>query len=232
LALSAEGRQRDLLSQLQERLPEYPLFSRIAQQAVLLSPEGIQPSEQKSTSFQFSSVDEDWVVGVASDSVSLQTKQYDHFRDFQDRWRIVAEAVRDTLNPSLQTRFGLRYVDELTATGANTPAGWSRLLKPTLYGLGTSEKWRERVRESFQQWVLELDTGTCTLRHGFVPALFEGRQPFYLLDVDCYVEGTRPFDPAIQETALDTFNDTAHALFLWSLKKELYELYGPEPTGD
>jgi uncharacterized protein (TIGR04255 family) len=229
LALGTEEGQRDLLAQLQQRLPQYPLFTRAAQQSFVLSPEQIQPLERKVSSFQFSSEDEHWVVGVAMDSVSLQTKRYEDFRDFQDRWRSIAEAVRETLKPALQTRFGLRYVDQLTFKDANTPAAWSRLLKPTLYGLGTSEKWRERVRQSYQEWVLDLERGVCTLRHGFLPGLFENQQPFYFLDVDCFIEETQPFEPSSQGEVLDSFNDAAHSLFRWSLKPELYQSYGPEP---
>jgi uncharacterized protein (TIGR04255 family) len=227
LALGTEERQRELLAALQARLTDYPVFNRVSQQTLRLSPEGIQPSDERISSFQFSSEDERWIVGVSTDFVSLQTREYDHFRDFQARWRAVAEVIQETLRPALQTRFGLRYVDELTATGADTPAAWSNWLKPTLYGLGASDRWREHVRQSFQEWILDLDPGTCTLRHGFLPSLFEGREPFYLLDVDCYLEGTRPFDPSGQESILDAFNDTAHDLFRWSMRDELYESYGP-----
>jgi uncharacterized protein (TIGR04255 family) len=216
---------------LQERLPDYPLFARVAQQALLLSSEGIQPSDQKVSSFQFSSADEQWVVGIAVDSLSLQTRQYEHFRDFQDRWRKVAEVVQETLKPALQTRFGLRYVDELTADGADTWAAWSRLLQRDFCGLGGSDEWRDKVHQSFQEWVIELEEGLCTLRHGFLPTVFQGRPPFYLLDVDCYVEGGEPFEPGRQEALLDSFNDAAHNLFVSSISRELYQSYGPEDGG-
>jgi uncharacterized protein (TIGR04255 family) len=230
LALQTEDGQRQLLARLQEHLPDYPLFTRVAQQALTLSSEGIEPSEEKVSSFQFATADEQWVVGIGVDSVSLQTRSYEHFRDFQERWRNLAEVVHDVLRPALQTRFGLRYVDELTSEGAETPQDWSALLRKEFYGLGSSPKWKGRVRQSFQEWVLALDTGLCTVRHGFLPPLFQNRSPYYLLDVDCYIEEAQAFDPAKQESLLDVFNDAAHDLFVWSISKELYESYGPEKT--
>jgi uncharacterized protein (TIGR04255 family) len=228
LALNSDEEQSDLLARLQGSLPDYPVFARVAQQTLLLSPEGIQPTEQKISSFQFSSADENWVVGISVDSVSLQTKSYEHFRDFQDRWRAVAEVVQEIHKPALQTRFGLRYTDELTAEGATTPAAWFGLLRSDFSGLGASDEWRDKVRQSFQEWVLELNEGLCTLRHGFLPTVFQGRDPFYLLDVDCYVEGGEPYDPQRQESLLDAFNDAAHALFVSSISPELYGSFGPE----
>lgn len=233
LELQTEEGQKELLAQLQEALPQYPLFNRVAQQTLTLSAEGIEPSEQKVSSFQFTSEDQQWVVGIAVDSVSLQTRNYDHFNDFQERWRHLAHTVRDTLRPALQTRFGLRYIDELTGEGADSPSAWSQLLRAEFYGLGSVGRWKDRIRQSYQEWVLSLDGGgLCTVRHGFLPPLFEGRNPFYLLDVDCYLEESRPFDPAGQESLLDVFNDAAHDLFVWSISEELYESYGPERSDD
>jgi uncharacterized protein (TIGR04255 family) len=204
IALDTEEGQNALLARLQQRLPDYPLFRRVAQQTVLLSPQGIEPADQRVSSFEFSSDDGAWTVGVSPDSVSLQTRRYEDFRDFQIRWSAVADAIRQTLKPSLQTRFGLRYTDELTAPSGDTPARWAELLKSQFYGLGVSSRWRNRVKESFQQWVLELDDGQCTLRHGFLPTLFEGRTSFYLLDIDCFVEESQPFDVDAQTRLLDT----------------------------
>jgi uncharacterized protein (TIGR04255 family) len=230
LALQTEDGQRELLAELQAGLPEYPLFTRVAQQALTLSPEGIEPSAEKVSSFQFMTGDEQWIVGIGVDSVSLQTRNYEHFRDLQDRWRHLADVVHDVLRPALQTRFGLRYVDELTSDGADTPQDWSGLLRKEFYGLGSSPKWNDRVRQSYQEWVIALDSGLCTVRHGFLPPLFQNRSPYYLLDVDCYVEDPQGFDPAKQESLLDAFNDAAHELFVWSISKELYESFGPERT--
>jgi len=230
LALLSEESQAGLLARLQQGLPDYPLFSRVAQQAMLLSPEGIQPSEQKVTSFQFSSADENWIVGIGVDSVSLQTREYDHFRDFQERWGALIAVIAEVLKPALQIRFGLRYVDELTAEGAETWSAWTRLLRRDFCGVGATDEWRDRVHQSFQEWVFELQEGRCTLRHGFLPPVFEGRMPFYLLDVDCYVEGREPFDVDRQHALLDSFNDAAHSLFVSSMTEELYESYEPEDS--
>jgi uncharacterized protein (TIGR04255 family) len=231
LALQTDEGQRGLLAQLQEKLPDYPIFTRVAQQALTLSSEGIEPSEQKVSSFQFTSQDGHWIVGISVDSVSLQTQQYEHFNDFQERWRLVADVIQEILRPALQTRFGLRYIDELTHVGADTAASWSGLLRREFYGLGSADKWKDRVRQSFQEWVLALDgNALCTVRHGFLPPLFEGRTPLYLLDLDCYIEEAQPFDPTRQESLLDSFNDAAHDLFVWSISKELYQSYGPEKS--
>jgi uncharacterized protein (TIGR04255 family) len=228
LALQTEEGERELLARLQEKLPDYPLFTRVAQQQLTLSSEGIAPAAEKVSSFQFTSADEAWVVGIGVDSVSLQTQNYEHFRDFQDRWRGLADVVHEVLRPALQTRFGLRYVDELTSKGADTPQDWSTLLRKEFYGLGSEAKWKNQVRQSYQEWVLALDKGLCTVRHGFLPPLFQNRSPYYMLDIDCYVEEPQAFEPATQESLLDAFNDAAHDLFVWSISKQLYESYGPE----
>jgi uncharacterized protein (TIGR04255 family) len=229
LALIAEGSKQDLLAALQNELSDYPLFAQLIGQEILLGPEGVQAQEPKPASFRFSTDDEIWTIGLSLDSLSLQTTQYEHFNDLVERWRSISAAVQKHLTPSRQLRIGLRYVDELRAKGADHPDGWIDLLAPEVIGLAASKEWGSKTRQSFQEWILELDDVRCTLRHGFLPGAVHGREPFYLLDTDCYVEKVAQFDPDAQLKDLDRFNDLAYKVFRYALAKPLYESFEPEP---
>lgn len=231
-ALSAEGSKQELLAALQRDLSDYPLFAQVVGQEILLGPEGVQAQEPKPTSFRFSSDDELWNIGLSLDSLSLQTTQYEHFNDLVERWRAIALAVQTHLAPARQLRIGLRYIDELRSEGADRPDKWRELLAPELLGLAASETWGSRTSQSFQEWVLEVGAVRCTLRHGFLPTGVHGREPFYLLDTDCYVEEVTAFDPEAQLKHLDQFNDLAYQLFRDALAEPLYEGFEPEATGE
>ena len=228
LTLNAEGQRQELLAALQRELSDYPLFAQVAGQEILLGPQGIQSQETKPTSYSFSSDDRLWTIGVASDSLSLQTTQYEHFNDFVERWRSIASVVQTHLAPTRQIRLGLRYVDELRAEGADSPEAWRDLLAPDVLGLAASDTWGHATRQSYQEWLFELDEFRCTLRHGFLPTSVHGRDPFYLFDSDCYFEEVTSFDPEAQVTYLDRFNDLAYDLFRSALSDSLYESFHPE----
>ena len=106
------------------------------------------------------------------------------------------------------------------------------MLSPELLGLAGSERWGEATQQSFQEWVLALETARCTFRHGFLPTAVHGGDPYYLLDMDCYVEETQPFDVDEQVAHLDRFNDVAYDLFRGSLSDTLYESFEPEGDTD
>jgi uncharacterized protein (TIGR04255 family) len=228
LDLGAEDRRNELLATLQRALADYPLFARVLGQEILLGPEGVQAQESQPTQFRFTSDDGRWNVGLAPDSLSLQTTHYNHFNDFVGRWQTIATAVQEVLAPSRQLRIGLRYVDELRADGADRPAAWTDFLVPEVLGLAGSEKWGASTTQSFQEWVLQVESIRCTLRHGFLPTEVHGREPFYLLDTDCYVEEVSAFDPLAQLDDLSRFNDIAYELFRDALSEPLYEMFGPE----
>jgi uncharacterized protein (TIGR04255 family) len=229
LALGAEGTKQELLAALQRDLADYPLFAQLMGQEIVLGPEGVQSHEAKPASFRFSSDDEVWNIGLSLDSLSLQTTRYNHFNDFVDRWRSIASVVQEHMAPSRQLRVGLRYVDELRAEGADSPAKWADLLAPEVLGLAASKSWAPMATQSFQEWVLNIDEDVrCTIRHGFLPTAVHGRDPFYLLDTDCYIEHVAPFQPEMQVAYLDRFNDVAYKLFRDSLAEPLYAAFEPE----
>jgi uncharacterized protein (TIGR04255 family) len=231
LSLGAEGPREELLAALQRELDDYPLFARVMGQEILLGPTGVQANEPQPTQFRFSSDDGLWNVGLALDSLSLQTTKYEHFNDFVERWRMISTAVQKLLAPSRQLRIGLRYVDELRVDGADRPQAWSELLALEILGLAGSSKWGPTTTQSFQEWVLQIESVRCTLRHGFLPTEVHGREPFYLLDSDCYVEEIVTFDPAAQVEHLDGFNDIAYDLFRDALSEKMYVMLEPEPSG-
>lgn len=230
LDLAAEGRRNELLAELQRALADYPLFAEVMGQEILLGPEGVQAHEARPTQFRFTSDEGRWNVGLAPDSLSLQTTQYDHFNDFVGRWQTIATAVQEILGPSRQLRIGLRYVDELRVDDADKPAAWVDLLAPEVLGLAGSKRWGMATTQSFQEWVLQVESVRCTLRHGFLPSAVHGRDPFYLLDTDCYVEEVSAFDPSMQLDYLGRFNDIAYELFRDALSEQLYEIFEPEES--
>ena len=141
-------------------------------------------------------------------------------------------------------RLGVRYLS-LAAGLPGEDRSWRRWFKPELLGWAGSEALADGALEtSINQVMLKQPpTGDlagppadiqATVRHGAVPAgtdvpgipPLHVPNPAYLLDLDVYVAGHQPFDPAKILKQFEMFHEQIDRFFYWSLTQEGKEHFG------
>ena len=141
-------------------------------------------------------------------------------------------------------RLGVRYLS-LAAGLPGEDRSWRRWFKPELLGWAGSEALADGVLDaSINQVMLrQPPTGDlagppadiqATVRHGAVPAgtdvpgvpPLHVPNPAYLLDLDVYVAGHQPFDPAKILKQFEIFHEQIDRFFYWSLTQEGREYFG------
>lgn len=171
--------------------------------------------------------DDGWVVSLMPDHVGLETTAYTTWDEFEPRLHGLLDAVQEHVEPAIEQRIGLRYVDQIRELQIADAAGWEPYIRPELLGPILHPQFGPAVRATFQQVLVELERGvTCGLRHG--TAQNETGTMDYVLDYDVFREGGRGFDPAAIKAAASAFNTYALQLFQASITETLFDLLGRE----
>lgn len=209
---------------------EYPLMETAPVMNLVVSPQGISQSEGGKV-LRFSTIDRAWTVGLAQDSVSLETREYTDIAEFSRRFTEVLADVEAHLRPRHQLRLGLRYINEFRHRGGDTYAGWLRLLNPDLLGLAGRGILGGTVEHTLGEVRTRRDDGVVLVRHGFLqgstvmpaPGRAPKAGPFYLLDLDYFDESPHKFDARIPGERMERYNSFLFKVFRWAITDgELY----------
>lgn len=203
----------------------YQAIDRIQSQdlSLQLGPGGVQPAvEAPKSGWRLTTGDRRWTVTVMPDSATLETPRYETWDDFRTRLAGLFDAVANVLEPATVSRLGLRYVDKIVRPEIQTPAGWQPYLSATLLGPILDEGFGPGVVAAQQQ--VDLDAGDgfrCALRHG---TLRESEDALaYILDIDAYLDGLRPFDLDILKEQVDRLNTISLQVFQRATSRQLIE---------
>jgi uncharacterized protein (TIGR04255 family) len=180
--------------------------------------------ETKTSGWRLTSSDGSWVVTLMSDSFALETSAYTTWDgEFAPRLDDLVDAVSAHIQPALEQRIGLRYVDRIEELRVTELAAWQRYLRHEMLGLVLHSELGPRVRTYQQQLVIDLGEGVkAGLRHG--PVIEQGREEIaYQLDYDIFRQGGRPFDASGVKAAAERFNTYALQLFQATISDELLE---------
>lgn len=219
---------------------QYPLVSEIDEIQVPLAGgmEGLIAQPRRSPQWHLSDLDDRWKVVLAQDFCAIETRAYDDFSDFLDRLREVMQALLEHIRPRLETRLGLRYVNEIR----EQPYDWPRVVRPALLG-PMAEPVFVPGAERFQmhnQAILGYPEGLgIAIRYGLLPDgttvqpqsgtdLPSG--PFFLLDFDAYQDFPRQSgllgDPDRILNRATEFHAAIYKLFRWSVTDEYLSSLG------
>jgi uncharacterized protein (TIGR04255 family) len=178
-------------------------------------------NEARTTGWRFGSAKTAAVL--MPDHAALETTAYTTWDEFRTGLEAIVDAVHEVVEPALEQRVGLRYVDRITELGLKRPLDWSPYIREELLGAVRHPQLGPHVRAAHQQLLIDLDDLTrCGLRHGPLENPATGTVD-YVLDFDVFREGGRPFDPsAVKETAGE-FNTWALKLFQASVTDDLLE---------
>jgi uncharacterized protein (TIGR04255 family) len=193
-------------------------------------------------SWQFSDREDNWKAVLAQDFCAIETRAYERFSDLAARLGQVLEALTQHLKPTVVTRLGLRYVNEIREGHGE----WSSVVRKELLGPLAMPGIGGHVTQALQEVTLRFPGGQqVVIRHGLLPggttvqpqsnsAIAAG--PFYLLDFDAYEE----FQPT-QDRTLDrgwvceqaeAYNRVLYRLFRWSISPEYTATLGERPYAD
>ncbi|HZO64517.1 MAG TPA: TIGR04255 family protein [Kribbellaceae bacterium] len=168
--------------------------------------------------YRLKSADGSWIASIMPEFVSLETTAYTSWSgEFSGRWAEVLKAVATHVEPRIEDRLGLRYVNHLKEPEFQEPKDWIGAIAPEFLGPTSMAHWAESTIGYQQQ--LELDAGDdihCMIRSGFIPRSSGGVEG-YLLDIDVFRRSPRKFDADEILVASHHFNRTALSLFQRSL---------------
>lgn len=208
----------------------YPQFRREPGVNFLITPTGVEQS-QGSNTLRFDSLDHAWAVVISQESVSLETRSYRDIHDLSSRLTTLLETVEKVLDPKYQTRFGLRYINEIRHPEGTRYSTWRKLLNSDLFPTGFLETVGGHVDQTIAELRTSQPNGSLLLRHGFLDGTTVVPQqnqppkngPFYLLDMDYSDQTATDFDPDPSQR-LAEYNDILYRLFRWAIGDgELYQ---------
>lgn len=179
----------------------------------------------------FTSEDGRWTVSLARDFAALQTTAYQTWSQsgdasFRSRLEAMIRALAELVEPRVEQRLGLRYVDRIRIPDIVSAVDWRPYIVQELLGLAAHNVLGPAVIGAQQQISLDLgERGVmCGLRHGFVRDPNAPDSLNYALDYDLYRQGGRPFDAAGIIAAADEFSLRALQLFQMTVTPELRDL--------
>ena len=226
------------IGRFQEAIRErYPILRREQETALMVTPEGILPAGAPGTLWYFSSTDGAWRISLASSFVALQATEYTSRSDFFERLDQAVLAVEDCFKPAVVDRLGVRYVDRFEDT---VPQRVAKLVRSELYGIIDSDLGVKRVqlRHSITDTIYSMGGPLLHARWGWLPkgmmvdpTMAPAKTDSWLLDLDMYVEETKPFDSAKLGAQARQFAEQIYRFFRWAVTDTMLEQYVAKSSG-
>jgi uncharacterized protein (TIGR04255 family) len=205
---------------------EYPVLEQQSGQELTITagPLGVQTMPGASQrGWKMRSDDQKWNAVVMPEFFSLETTDYDDWPDFRGRLEVLTKAVASAVEPSLEQRIGIRFIDRITHPDVKAPKDWARWIDPAFLGPIAHAKIGEGITTS--QQIIQLETGdgrSLILRHGAFSDPEGGGQLTYLIDQDCFVQRGRPFDVDQLLDAAESLHTLALQVFQQAITPDLY----------
>lgn len=204
----------------------YPLLEEQSSQELTISAGtlGLQSLPgQASRGWRMRSEDQAWTAVVMPDFFSLETTRYDDWPDFRRRLEAMADAVAKAVEPSLEQRIGLRFIDQIAHPDVTKPQDWQRWIDRSFLGPIAHHALGQAVGST--QQILQIDAGggrNLIVRHGCFRDQESGGRWVYMLDHDCYIQRGRPFDVGQVMAALEDLHRLALQVFQSAITEDLY----------
>jgi uncharacterized protein (TIGR04255 family) len=203
-------------------------MEEIAQQeiGVVIGPAG--PSSfgdgSQQRGWRLLSEDGTWTASLLPDFFALECTGYTSWTEFRERLRSVADAVLTHLQPAIELRLGLRYVDRIAVPQVERPQDWSGYINEQLLGPVLDEQLGSAVSSLQQLLQLQGPEGVqVLLRHGTQLDQPSGTWP-YVLDTDCFRSDGRRLEADSLQQGVDALHKLALQIFQSAITPRLHEL--------
>jgi uncharacterized protein (TIGR04255 family) len=163
--------------------------------------------------WQLQSDDGQWVASILPDNFSLETKAYGGWSEFRERLLSLVESVVEHIGPTLETRIGLRFVNQFNAPPAVDSAYWDGRISELIHqrvlyeGLGISLRTALQVLE-----IESLEGYSLVMRHG-CQQMRSNVGSAYTLDMDCSRQRARALDAKKIADTVDSLHRLALQAF-------------------
>lgn len=206
----------------------YPTaLPRVPNVTVTIGPSGAADMSTDAGPVRFADEDGAWLINVANDWISLETKAYESWVDFRARFEEFMSAIPEALRPTRITRIGLRYVDQIQAPGIATPSDWRPYIVPSLLGAEDDLIFDERLVQGLQQLSFRIEDDGINVRHGYVRNAANADFPStYVIDTDLFTETEQVLEVPVILKRMERYHDWAWSLFRRSLSPAAVELLG------
>lgn len=205
---------------------EYPRNQQEQQVAVTLGPGGLI-SSPAGAQWRYQDLDGQWSVVLQRNFAGLETNAYESYEIFATRLDGLLDLIEE-VHVGVCERVGLRYINEFRHADGATPAAWKALLHEDLLGIAATDLVDGEIAHAVQDIRAVRGDGTLVMRHGFVNVTDDRRSPYYLLDLDYFQEGPRPFDRTALLEQFQRYHDEISRVFEATLKPAMREHLGDE----
>lgn len=164
---------------------------------------------------------------LGTDSVSIETTVYPGWVAFQSAIESLVTAMSAESLPAAELRIGLRYVNRIEHPAVEQPSDWNRWIDSAVLGVvnhaigpgitGTQQQIDMRITDEIR----------ALIQHGLIRDQSTGKY-VYLMDLDTYRLGARPFDPSDALSAVDRLHATVLTIFQSLITPELYSYLAGE----
>jgi len=201
---------------------EYPRLEELRGVGIGISKEGGSPISVEKLPIVWKLKDRDQAneVELSSKYISLVTKRYVRFSEFFDKLTVVYNRFIENYRPSIITRIGLRYINEIRLEG--NPFEWRELLNDNLYStLHAFPDMQDSIARSMHQLHFKGDDYKIIFQFGIFNSEFPNTiaQREYILDYDCISEEEHEPQEVLRE--FNRFNDLIWHLFEESIGEGL-----------
>lgn len=222
---------QEFVAEFQERIRKaYPFFSQDNGVMITVKADGVERAEHRT--WRFMDSEKSWRVSLTPDFVALETRNYRDRDDFCARLLTLCEALKETVDPGLMMRIGIRYVDRMYGDDFEK---FDQYVKPEMSGPFAPHHQQSIIRTGHQVNA-DTDEGSIAARWGVLPAGEthdpESAPPLdvdsWYLDIDSFSEKSAPveFEPkVIYEEAL-SLAARSYAFFRWAITNEFLQACG------
>jgi len=206
----------------------FPKLSQIQTQRVTINPQalpGETPITEQQRGWRFSDPEGDRHVTLLPGSLALETTAYRSWDEFAPHLERALNVLADEVDPAIEQRLGLRFVNLIILDQVHDAAGWQPYIAGDLLAPAGHPVLGPGVVAAQHKVVLDLDDELrCLLTYGLAPDANGSGQVGYLLDLDVFRERSAPFSPTEVFKAGGLMNDRAVSLFQQLTTPELRAL--------
>ena len=177
------------------------------------------------------SKDEAWTVVVMPDFFSIETTSYLDWDDFKRRLLELTTAVVEQIDPALEQRIGLRFINQISHPEVHSPQDWNGRIESSFLGPILHESLGLGI-EATQQ-VVQLDSGdgrNAIIRHGCYRDQEGSGDWLYAFDQDCSVQYGRHFDMGQVMDAVESLHTLALQVFQAALTPDLLHFFDEDES--
>ncbi len=219
-------------AEFQERIREiFPLVERQRNDFVNLPPDVAQLmgiDVQANTGFQFRTEDQKHTLGLASEALSLTSREYGEWETFRGYLLPALDSLTEIYKPSFYVRIGLRYVNVIQRSSLDLDdRAWVDLLRKEILGELSMGQFAANVVDARRQLRVQVpdESGYALyLQHGFAKRK-SSPEVVYRLDFDFYRGDKTEVSDA--KSVLNKLNAMVGRAFRWCITETLHQRLEP-----